>query len=415
MLSPIPEILDELRAGRIIVLVDDENRENEGDFVCAAEKVTPQIINFMTRIGGGYLCLSLTGAHCDRLDLVPQATANTSPRATAMTVSVDGHPRHGVSTGISAPDRVNTIRLILDPTTSPDDLVRPGHINPLRARDGGVLVRTGQTEGSTDLMRLAGLHPSALIIEIVREDGEMARVPDLEAICDQYTLKMCSVRQIIEWRLAREQIIERLDPIGGTPIDTPHGRFNLIAYRSTIDALPHLALTVGGVGDLDGDGKAHEITEPVLVRMHRRDLLGDIFDETTTSSGQTLRTALRMIHDAGRGTLVYLRPEGVGDDLRDRLQKMRRSGGDDVNSPDLTRLDGPAAGSGTIQQRDFGIGSQILRDLGLRRLRIITNNPKTLRGLAGFGLEIVEQIPPCTQVIATRNQKKPAKSGCPGA
>ncbi len=329
-----------------------------------------------------------------------------------MTVSVDGHPRHGVGTGISAPDRASTIRLILDPTTSPDDLVRPGHINPLRARDGGVLVRTGQTEGSTDLMRLAGLHPSGLIIEIVREDGEMARMPELRAICEQYGLKMCSVRQIIEYRLARERLIERLDPPGGTPIETPHGRFNLIAYRSTIDALPHLALTVGGISDLDGDGRAREITEPVLVRMHRRDLLGDIFDETTTHSGQTLRTAFKMIHDAGKGTLVYLRPEGVGEDLRGRLQKMRRSGDDDVNTPDLTRTDGPAAGTGTIQQRDFGIGSQILRDLGLRRLRIITNNPKTLRGLAGFGLEIVEQIPPC---IATRIQKKPAKSGCTGA
>ena len=396
-MSPIPEILDELRAGRMIVLVDDENRENEGDFVCAAEKVTTQIINFMTRVGGGYLCLSLTGAHCDRLDLVPQATANTSPRATAMTVSVDGHPKHGVSTGISASDRVNTIRLILDPTTSPDDLVRPGHINPLRARDGGVLVRTGQTEGSTDLMRLAGLQPSAMIIEIVRADGEMARAPELEAICDQYGLKMCSVRQIIEWRLVREHIIERLDPPGGTTIETPHGRFNLIAYRSAIDALPHLALTVGGVGDLDDDGSAHEITEPVLVRMHRRDLLGDIFDETTTHSGQTLRAALKMIHDAGRGTLVYLRPEGVGEDLRGRLQQMRRSGADDVNTPDLTRNHGQATDAGTIQQRDFGIGSQILRDLGLRRLRIITDNPKTLHGLAGFGLEIVEQIPACTR------------------
>jgi 3,4-dihydroxy 2-butanone 4-phosphate synthase/GTP cyclohydrolase II len=236
-----------------------------------------------------------------------------------------------------------------------------------------------------------------MIIEIVREDGEMARVPELEAICDQHGLKMCSVKQIIEWRLAREHIIERLDPPGGTPIDTPHGRFNLIAYRSAIDALPHLALTVGGVGDLDGDGSAHEITEPVLVRMHRRDLLGDIFDETTTHSGQTLRTALRMIHDAGRGTLVYLRPEGVGEDLRGRLQQMRRSGIDDVNTPDLTRNHGPAADAGTIQQRDFGIGSQILRDLGLRRLRIITNNPKTLQGLAGFGLEIVEQVPVCTR------------------
>lgn len=385
-LSPVPDILDELRSGRIIVLVDDENRENEGDFVCAAEKVTTDTINFMTRVGGGYLCLSLTGDDCDRLDLVPQATANTSLRTTAMTVSVDGHPRHGVGTGISARDRVKTIELILDPGTSPDDLVRPGHINPLRAREGGVLVRTGQTEGSIDLARLAGLHPSALIIEIVRPDGEMARMPELEALCGEHGLKMCSVRQIIEHRLAREQLVERLAPRQGTPIDTPYGRFNLIAYRSAIDALPHLALTVGDVGN-------GPIDEPVLVRMHRRDLLGDIFDETSHPSGDTLRHSLRMISEAGRGTLVYLRPEGVGDDLRGRLQQIRRPATDDVNAPDLTRCDGPAGSAQPMDQRDFGIGSQILRDLGLHRLRIITNHPKKLRGLAGFGLEITEQVP----------------------
>ena len=385
-LSAVPEILTELQAGRIIVLVDDENRENEGDFVCAAEKVTTDIVNFMTRVGGGYLCLSLTGADCDRLELVPQATANTSLRTTAMTVSVDGHPRHGVGTGISAPDRVKTIQLILDSDTSPDDLVRPGHINPLRSRDGGVLVRTGQTEGSTDLARLAGLHPSALIIEIVRPDGEMARMPDLETLCSEHGIKMCSVRQIIEYRLAREQIIERLEPRAGTPIETPYGRFNLIAYSSTIGPLPHLALTVGDIGNGSTD-------EPVLVRVHRRDLLGDIFDETSTQSGRTLRSSLKMIQAAGRGALVYLRPEGIGDDLRDRLQQIRRPATDDINAPDLTRSDGPAGTALPMDERELGIGSQILRDLGLHRLRIITNHPRKLRGLAGFGIEIVEQVP----------------------
>ena len=385
-LSAVPEILTELQAGRLIVLVDDENRENEGDFVCAAEKVTTDIVNFMTRVGGGYLCLSLTGADCDRLELVPQATANTSLRTTAMTVSVDGHPRHGVGTGISAPDRVKTIQLVIDPDTSPDDLVRPGHINPLRSRDGGVLVRTGQTEGSTDLARLAGLHPSALIIEIVRPDGEMARMPELETLCGEHGLKMCSVRQIIEYRLAREQIIERIEPRGGTPIETPYGRFNLIAYNSTIDALPHLALTVGDIGNGSTD-------EPVLVRVHRRDLLGDIFDETSSQSGRTLRGSLKMIQAAGRGALVYLRPEGIGDDLRDRLQQIRRPVTDDINSPDLTRSDGPAGTALPMDERELGIGSQILRDLGLHRLRLITNHPRKLRGLAGFGIEIVEQVP----------------------
>jgi 3,4-dihydroxy 2-butanone 4-phosphate synthase/GTP cyclohydrolase II len=392
-LSPIPEILDELRAGRVIVLVDDEQRENEGDFVCPAEKITPQIINFMTRVGGGYLCLALTEADCNRLDLVPQSSANTALHGTALTVSVDAHTRHGVTTGVSAPDRATTIRLIIDPASAPDDFVRPGHINPLRARKGGVLVRTGQTEGSTDLARLAGLHPAAVLIEIVREDGEMARMPELEALCAEHKIKMCSVQQIIEYRLAREHLIERLEPRGGTPIDTPYGRFNLIAYHSTIDALPHLALTVGGVGDLDEAGCAAQISEPVLVRMHRRDLLGDIFDEATSRTGQLLRASMRMIHDAGRGTLVYMRPEGIGEDLGGRLLQIKRPHRDDVNTPDLTRHDGVAARVRPLDQRDFGIGGQILRDLGLRRLRILTNRPRKFRGLAGFGLEICEQIP----------------------
>ncbi|MHC4275511.1 MAG: 3,4-dihydroxy-2-butanone-4-phosphate synthase [Planctomycetota bacterium] len=392
-LSPIPDILDELRAGRVIVLVDDEQRENEGDFVCAAEKITPQIINFMTRIGGGYLCVALTGTDCDRLDLAPQASANTALHGTALTVSVDGHPRHGVGTGVSAPDRTNTIKLLIDPATGPDDFVRPGHINPLRARPGGVLVRTGQTEGSTDLTRLAGLQPAAAIIEIVQENGEMARMPELEALCAEHDLKMCSVRQIIEYRLLGEHLVERLKPREGTPIETPHGSFNLIAYHTPIDALPHLALTVGGVGELDADGRARQIDEPVLVRMHRRDLLGDIFDEATSPTGRVLRASLKMIHEAGRGALVYMRPEGVAEDWRGRLQTIRRPDHDDINRPDLTRGDSVAARVQPMDQRDFGVGSQILRDLGLRRLRILTNRPKLLRGLAGFGLEVCEQLP----------------------
>ncbi len=392
-LSPIPEILDELRDGRVIVLVDDENRENEGDFVCAAQKVTPEIINFMTRIGAGYLCVPLTGDDCDRLNLVPQASANSSTWGTPLTVTVDGHRRHGVSTGVSAFDRVKTIELLIDEHTTPDDFVRPGHINPLRARPGGVLVRTGQTEGAVDLAQLAGLHPSAVLIEVVRADGNMARMPDLEAICAEHNLKICSVEQIIEHRLAKERLIERIEPLRGTLIDTPHGRFNLIAYQSAIDPLPHVALTVGGVGDLNDDGSTKLIDEPVLVRVHRRDLLGDIFDEASNPTGEQLRASLRMIRDAGRGALVYLRPEGAGDDLRQRLLQINRPGVSDVNTPDLTRTDGVAGRVQPMDRRDFGIGSQILLDLGLKRLRIITNHPKKLRGLQGFGLDIAEQIP----------------------
>ncbi len=393
-LSPIPEILDELRAGKVVVLVDDENRENEGDFVCAAEKVTPEIINFMTRVGGGYLCVSLTRADCDRLDLQPQSTSNNSMWGTPLTVSVDGHPKHGVGTGVSAPDRVKTIQLLIDPATTADDFVRPGHINPLRARDGGVLVRTGQTEGSIDLARLAGLHPSAVIIEVVKEDGEMARMPDLERICAQYNLKMCSVEQIIEYRLARETLIERIAPIEGTPIDTSCGRFNLIAYQSAIDPLPHLVFTTGGIGEIDpSTGMAKAVDEPVLVRVHRRDLLGDIFEEATNPTGKRLRKSLQMIQDAGRGALVYVRPEGIGDDLRARLQRIRRpSQGENINAPDLTRADGVAGRAVPLDQREIGIGGQILRDLGLTRLRLLTNNPQPYPGLHGFGLEIVEHV-----------------------
>jgi 3,4-dihydroxy 2-butanone 4-phosphate synthase/GTP cyclohydrolase II len=391
-LSPIPDILDELRAGRMIVLVDDENRENEGDLVCAAEFVTPQAVQFMVRHTPGYLCVTLTPADCERLDLHPQTTSNNSVRGTPMAVSVDGHPRHGVGTGISASDRAKTIQIIADPNAQPNDLVRPGHMVPLRARAGGVLVRTGQTEGSVDLMKLAGLRPAAVISEVCRDDGEMARLPELETLCAEHDLKMCSVEQIIEYRLEREALVERLDPVAGTTIDTPEGVFNLIAYHSTIDPLPHLALTVGGVGDLDERGHVLPVDEPVLVRMHRRDLLGDIFNDQSNPTADELHASMQMIQDAGRGALVYLRPEGYGEGLSHRLQRIRRPAIDDVNAPDLTRTDGVAARAQPMENRDFGMGGQILRDLGLQRLRILTNHPKTYTGLSGFGLEIVEQV-----------------------
>ncbi|MBL9119958.1 MAG: 3,4-dihydroxy-2-butanone-4-phosphate synthase [Phycisphaerae bacterium] len=396
-LAPIPEILDELRAGRIVVLVDDERRENEGDFICAAQFASVEIINFMTRVGGGYLCVAVNGATCDRLDLGPAVSLNTSVRGTPFTVSVDGHPRHGVGTGISAADRVRTIQLIVDRSTRPDDLVRPGHINPLRARDGGVLVRTGQTEGSVDLCRIAGLEPAALLIEVVKENGDMARMPDLEELCARHGLKMCSVEQIIEYRLQRETLVHRMEPLHGTRIGTPEGEFDLFAWSSAIDPTPHLALTVGGIGRPDDFGHVAPVTDPVLVRMHRRDLLGDIFNVPSgdggASTGQTLRGALRQIQAAGRGALVYLRPEAVGDDLRDRLQQIRRGGADDVNAPDLTRVDGIGGRAQPMSEREFGIGGQILRDLGLTRLRILSNHPRPLPGLHGFGLEITEHVP----------------------
>lgn len=385
-LAMIEEVLHDLREGKVIVLIDDEDRENEGDFVVATEHITVDLINFLTRVGGGYLCVAMTGEDCDRLELGPQVANNTSVRGTPFTISVDGHPRHGISTGISAVDRVKTLQLLVDADSSPDDFVRPGHTNPLRARDGGVLARTGQTEGSVDLCRLAGLKPSAVIIEVVLEDGEMARVPDLEKLCEKHGFKMCSVEQIIKYRLARESLVHRMEPICGTPIEIPYGVFNLIAYHSTIDAVPHLALTIGGVGELDEYGSAKPIEEPTLVRVHRRNLLGDIFDATDHPSGRELRASLKMIAQAGRGALVYLRPEQYGDEFIDRLQRIQRPE-QDVNVPDLTVAEKP------MDRRDYGTGVQIIRDLGLRKLKLLTNHPKHLRALHGFGVDITEQIP----------------------
>ena len=392
MLSPIPEILDELKAGRMIVLVDDERRENEGDFVVAAEHVTVDIVNFMTRIGGGYLCVAMDNDDCERLELHPQVASNTSVRGTPFTVSVDGSPNHGVSTGISASDRAKTIQLLADPNSTPNDFVRPGHINPLYAREGGVLARTGQTEGSVDLCRMAGLLPAAAIIEIVRPDGEMARMPDLEQMCVEHNLKMCSVEQIIEQRLAHETLVTRAEPASGTTVNTPWGEFQLILFNSTIDAQPHLALTVGGVGELDGRGNVIESEEPVLIRVHRRDVLGDIFGVGEHPSSETLRASMEQIQAAGKGALVYLRPEHMGEGLPGQIHRIQRPMDDDPNRPDLTRSEGVAARAQPMDTRTLGIGSQILRELGLTKLRLLVSRARDYPALHGFGLEITEQV-----------------------
>ncbi len=407
-LSPIPEILDDLRAGKVIVLVDDEHRENEGDFVCAAESITPEQVTFLTRVAAGYLCVTLDSETCERLSLVPQSGLNTSLRGTPFTVSVDGHPRHGVGTGISARDRAATIRLLASATSRADDFVRPGHINPLRAREGGVLVRTGQTEGGVDLCRLAGLRPAACIIEVVRDDGEMARMPDLEKLCAQHGIRMCSVEQIIQHRLQSESLLTRLEPRGGSIVETPEGPFTLLGWQSTIDPQPHLALTFGGVGLPDGTGQVPQQSEPVLVRMHRRDVLGDIFgvrrdaSAPGTSGQDTIRASLRAIREAGKGALVYLRTEDTGDGLERRLHQVQRPQRDDVNAPDLTAPGGIGGRAQPMDQRAFGIGGQLLRDMGLHRLRLLTHaapgsplappSSGPMPGLHGFGLDIAEWV-----------------------
>ena len=401
-MSGIPDILDELRAGRLIVLIDDEARENEGDLVCAAQHVTPESINFMVQQGRGVLCLALAGAVCDRLELAPQSLVNTALHGTAFTVSVDADARFGVTTGVSASDRAKTIRVAIDEKTRPTDLRRPGHIHPLRARDGGVLVRAGQTEGSVDLCRLAGLKPAGVIIEIMNEDGTMARLTDLTKLCDEHGLKMCSVADIIHYRLEREHLVERVDTV---PFDSEWGRFTLIAYRSAVDLLPHVALVCGDVGKLDTTGSPIEIDEPVLVRMHSQNLLGDVFGATNEPSGRTLRAAMRAIHQTGQGAIVYLRHEGMGHGLIKRLQSMQAPRDVPQIGGDRSRIDSLAEATGSIDsrpagddhapaiKRDYGIGSQILRDLGIRKLQLLTNHPIHPTALDGFGLSIVEFVP----------------------
>jgi len=376
-MHPIPEILAELRGGKMIVLIDDETRENEGDLVCAAELVTPELVNFMIREGRGVLCVSLAGAWCDRLDLKPQAAINTTQRGTAFTITVDADERFGITTGVSASDRAKTIRVLGDPRTQPNDLARPGHINPLRARDGGVLVRAGQTEGSVDLCRLAGLSPAAVIIEIMNEDGSMARLPDLQKLCGKHGLKMCSVAEVIQYRLQREKLIERIET---APFENECGKFTLIAYSSVVDPLMHVALVCGDVGLLDATGQPIEIDEPVLVRMHSQNLLGDVFGDVTDPSARTLCASMKAIQKEGRGAVVYLRHEMMGTGLLKRLQTLRLS--------DEARA---MSGHTSHHSQDaYGIGSQILRDLGIRKLKLLTNHPFHPTALSGFGLEIAE-------------------------
>jgi 3,4-dihydroxy 2-butanone 4-phosphate synthase/GTP cyclohydrolase II len=382
--SPIPEILEDLKAGKMIVLVDDEDRENEGDIVVAADKVTPAIINFMVTHARGVVCLALTPEQCDRLHLHPQADVNTAQLGTAFTVTIDADKKFGVSTGVSAKDRARTIEVAIAEDAQPQDLLRPGHINPLRSRDGGVLVRAGQTEGSVDLARMAGLKPAGVICEILREDGEMARRPELEIFCKTHNLKMCTIADLISYRLKREQFVKRIETV---TLPTDWGVFMLHAYQSVLDPQPHLALCKGGIGDMATDGKVIPHHEPVLIRVHSECLTGDVFGSGKCDCGPQLHTAMEMIEREGKGVLLYLRQEGRGIGLANKLHAyaLQEKGLDTVEAN--VRLGLP------IDNRDYGIGSQILRDLGLCKLRILTNNPKKIYGIDGYGLSVVEEIP----------------------
>ena len=380
--SEIPEILEELRRGRMIVLVDAEDRENEGDLVCAAEHVTPEIVNFMAKFGRGLICLPLSAEKCDSLGLYPQTADNTARFGTAFTVSIDA--AEGVTTGISAADRARTIQAAIKDGAKSGDLVRPGHIFPLRAREGGVLVRAGQTEGAVDLMRLADLKPAGVICEVMNEDGSMARVPQLLEFCEKHNLKIASITKLVEYRLQRESQIKRLDCVN---LPTDYGEFTLIDYESVTSAEPHLALCKGSVGQVDGGGKPIEHNEPVLVRVHSECLTGDLFHSQRCECGYQLITAMKMIEQAGKGALIYLRQEGRGIGLMNKLKayKLQEQGLDTVDAN--LRL------GFMVDRRDYGIGAQICRDLGLRNIRILTNNPKKISRLEVYGIKIVEQIP----------------------
>ncbi len=371
--TDVPTALEEIRGGRMIVIVDDEDRENEGDLMLAAEKVSPEAINFMAKYGRGLICLTLTEERLDHLRIGPMSAENTSNYGTAFCEAIDA--RYGVTTGISAYDRARTILVAIDPATRPSDLARPGHVFPLRARKGGVLVRAGQTEASVDLARMAGMVPAGIICEIMREDGTMARVPDLIEFCRTHDLKMLTVAEVIRYRMQHERYVHR---VGEALVNTRQGEFRVIAYQSEVDGGDsHLALVRGDI--THGD-------EPVLVRMHSHCLIGDVFGSAGCDCRATLEAALEAIAAEGRGALIYLHQSARGFSVEKVGDKTAISFQHDRTSPSLPE-------SERRTQREIGLGAQILSDLNLRRIRLLTNHPRRLAALEGFDIEVVENVP----------------------
>ncbi len=371
-IATIEEAVAEIRDGRMIIIVDDEDRENEGDLVCAAEKVTPEIINFMARHARGLICLPLTEERCDELHLTTQVADNTSYLGTAFTVSIDA--RRGITTGISAADRATTIMVAVDPKARPHDLCRPGHIFPLRAKNGGVLVRPGQTEASVDIARMAGLYPAGVICEIMNEDGTMSRMPQLEAFAAEHNLKIISVAELVRYRIRKEMLVRR---VVETDLPTVYGRFRAIAYENVINGDVHLAMVMGDV----------KTDEPVLVRVHTENVTCDMFGSLIDDTGFQLHTALEKISAAARGVVLYLRQREHSLDLVNQLRTynlMQQSG--------ISKREASLETNYGVD-RDYGVGAQILHDLGLRQILLLSNHPPKVAALEGFELSVVGNVP----------------------
>ncbi len=372
-LDSIEEAIAAIGRGEIIIVVDDEDRENEGDFICAAEAIEPEIVNFMATHGRGLICVPITEERCSELELELMVGRNTAVHETPFTVSVD-LIGHGCTTGISASDRAKTIRALTDVNTTPEDLGRPGHIFPLKARQGGVLRRAGHTEAAVDFARLAGMQPAGVLVEIMNDDGTMARLPELRKVADRFNLKLVTIKDLIEYRLAKESLIEK--EVEAVDMPTDHGDFKLTAYRQTNTGDLHLALVKG----------TWEPDEPVMVRVHSSCVTGDIFGSCRCDCGGQLHDAMRMVDKAGKGVVLYMNQEGRGIGLVNKLKayKLQEEGLDTVQANQKLGF--------KMDERDFGVGAQILRALGITKLKIITNNPKKRAGLMGYGLEIVDTV-----------------------